>query len=137
MSSSALVTAAAVTCAVLGTATGVRFVLAPPAAQSAIAPVERTAPVVPVAREIPSLEKEDTVQKGFRLYRQICAKCHGPNMVNPGTASFDLRKFPEEDPDRFVTSVTKGKGRMPAHGDILKAGEVQALWAYVKTKGKV
>lgn len=57
-------------------------------------------------------------------------------MVNAGTSSFDLRKFPPDDRERFFTSVTKGKNTMPARGDILKPEEIEAIWAYVRTGGK-
>lgn len=75
------------------------------------------------------------VSKGSSLYKQFCSHCHGINMVNPGTSSFDLRKFPQDQKDRFVTSVTKGKGDMPAWGDILLPEEVDSLWLYVVTRG--
>ena len=74
--------------------------------------------------------------QGRGLYRQFCSNCHGVNMVNAGTSSFDLRKFPREDRERFVTSVTQGKNSMPAWGDILKPEEMEAIWAYVRTGGK-
>ena len=74
--------------------------------------------------------------KGKVAYQQLCAQCHGPNMVNPGTSSFDLRKFPADKFDRFEKSVTEGKGDMPAWGDMLVPGELEALWAYVRTGGK-
>jgi mono/diheme cytochrome c family protein len=73
--------------------------------------------------------------KGKMAYRQLCAQCHGPNMVNPGTSSFDLRKFPKDQFDRFSESVTNGKGDMPAWGDMLVPGELESLWAYVQTGG--
>ncbi len=74
--------------------------------------------------------------KGKMVYAQHCSHCHGFNMVNPGTISFDLRRFPPDDKARFVHSVTEGKnGRMPPWGDLLKADEVEELWAYVKTGG--
>ena len=44
--------------------------------------------------------------------------------------------FSPDDKARFVHSVTEGKnGRMPPWGDLLKADEVEELWAYVKTGG--
>ena len=78
----------------------------------------------------------ELVSEGKSLFRQLCSNCHGVNMVNPGTSSFDLRKFPHDDHARFVNSVTHGKNTMPAWGDILKPEEIDALWAYVKTGGK-
>ena len=74
--------------------------------------------------------------QGKSLYRQLCSNCHGVSMVNAGTSSFDLRKFPQDDKARFVNSVMKGKNAMPPWGDILKPDEIEAIWAYVLTGGK-
>ena len=74
--------------------------------------------------------------QGKSLYRQLCSNCHGVSMVNAGSSSFDLRKFPQDDKARFVNSVMKGKNSMPAWGDILKPDEIEAIWAYVLTGGK-
>ena len=74
---------------------------------------------------------EATVSKGKTAYRQLCAQCHGPNMVNAGTSSFDLRKFPTAEFVRFKRAVMEGKGDMPAWGDMLVPGELESLWAYV------
>jgi mono/diheme cytochrome c family protein len=76
------------------------------------------------------------VPQGKSLFAQMCSHCHGVNMVNPGTSSFDLRKFPHDDKARFVNSVTHGKNTMPAWGDILQPDEIEALWAYIRTGGK-
>ena len=78
----------------------------------------------------------ELVAQGRGLYRQLCSTCHGVNMVNPGTSSFDLRKFPHGEKDRFVTSVVQGKNSMPAWGDMLKPEEIELLWAYVRMGGK-
>lgn len=75
-------------------------------------------------------------EKGEMLFQSICAHCHGPHMVNPGTWSFDLRKFPHDDPARFFNSVRNGKGPMPPWKDILHPDEIAAIWAYVRTGGK-
>ena len=74
--------------------------------------------------------------QGRGIYRQFCSNCHGVNMVNSGTSSYDLRKFPRDDRDRFFTSVIHGKNSMPAWGDMLQPDEIEALWAYVRTGGK-
>lgn len=68
------------------------------------------------------------------LYNQFCSHCHGVAMVNPGTGSFDLRKFPVDDKARFYNSVKNGKGDMPAWGDILQPDELDLLWYYVATR---
>ena len=78
----------------------------------------------------------ELVARGKSLYRQNCANCHGVNMVNAGTSSFDLRKFPRDDKARFVNPVTHGNNTMPAWGDLLQPDEIEAIWAYVRTGGK-
>jgi mono/diheme cytochrome c family protein len=78
----------------------------------------------------------EMAQKGKVLYAQHCSHCHGFNMVNPGTVTYDLRKFPHDQKERFFTSVLLGKnGRMPAWGDVLNADDMEELWAYVETGG--
>ena len=51
-------------------------------------------------------------------------------MQNPESA-FDLRGFPPDQHERFVSSVTRGKNQMPPWGDLLNAEEIESLWAYV------
>ena len=72
--------------------------------------------------------------KGKAAYVQLCAKCHGNDMVNPGTSSFDLRKFPTDQKERFYDSVNNGTGDMPAWADVLFEGELDAIWVYVATR---
>ena len=72
------------------------------------------------------------VRLGAEIFERNCAPCHGPRMQDPESA-FDLRKFPRNQHDRFINSVTRGKNQMPPWGDTLKADEIEALWAYVLT----
>ena len=74
-----------------------------------------------------------SVAQGHRLYKDLCQKCHGVDMVSPGGGFFDLRTFPADGKARFVDSVTNGKRAMPAWGGVLKAAEVDLLWAYVSS----
>ncbi|MEM8824366.1 MAG: cytochrome c [Pseudomonadota bacterium] len=76
-----------------------------------------------------------SVEFGAQVYKDVCAHCHGINMVNAGTSSYDLRKWPQDDRERFQNSVLYGRGDMPAWGDALFPGELEALWAYVVTRG--
>ena len=71
--------------------------------------------------------------KGRQLYNSYCARCHGLNMVTPGSSFFDLRTLGNDEQDRFERSVNQGLRAMPAWGSILKPDDVQALWAYVST----
>jgi mono/diheme cytochrome c family protein len=77
------------------------------------------------------------IAAGHALYVRHCQQCHGENMVTPGDVVFDLRRFPHDEPERFVDSVTNGKnGRMPAWGDMLTQAQIGLLWAYVESGGK-
>ena len=74
------------------------------------------------------------IDQGKQTFAQKCSHCHGPNMVNSGTITPDLRRFPDDEP-RFVTTVKQGKnGRMPPWGDILNDEDLSALWAYVSSR---
>ncbi len=75
------------------------------------------------------------LSEGLKAYEFFCSKCHGKDMVNPGTSSYDLRKWPVTNKVGFVSSVVNGKGNMPAWGDVIYPEELEALWVYVATRG--
>ena len=75
------------------------------------------------------------VRLGAEIFERNCSPCHGPRMQDPESA-FDLRKFPRDQHDRFVNSVTRGKNQMPPWGDMLGREDIEALWAYVLTGGR-
>jgi mono/diheme cytochrome c family protein len=79
--------------------------------------------------------KSEQVKSGSETYARHCAACHGPRMADPEGAP-DLRKFPRDQRERFLTSVSKGKNSMPPWGDLLKPDEIEALWAYVSAGGR-
>jgi mono/diheme cytochrome c family protein len=72
----------------------------------------------------------ERIRAGAAIFSRNCSPCHGTRMQNPESA-FDLRKFPPDQHERFVSSVTRGKNQMPPWGDLLNAEEVESLWAYV------
>ena len=74
---------------------------------------------------------DEDYEEGDELYDLSCANCHGKNMVNVGTASFNLKEFPLDKKERFIESVSKGKGFMPAFGKIFDENEIEQLWIYV------
>ena len=53
------------------------------------------------------------VDKGKASYAGHCSHCHGPGMLNAGTVTPDLRKFPDDKP-RFFTTVKIGQERQDA-----------------------
>jgi mono/diheme cytochrome c family protein len=74
------------------------------------------------------------LDEGKSTFASKCSHCHGPNMVNAGTITPDLRKFPD-DRERFFTTVKSGKNnRMPPWGDLLSDDQIAALWAYVTSR---
>ncbi len=76
----------------------------------------------------------ERIEKGRVMYKQLCLRCHGPEMVG-GNNAFDLRTFPLDDRARFFNSVTNGKRAMPPWKGILSEDEIGILWAYVGTRG--
>jgi mono/diheme cytochrome c family protein len=78
----------------------------------------------------------DQIDMGHDLYGELCATCHGQDMVNAGTVSFDLRRFPKDDFARFRNSVLNGKGQgMPPWRDKISDDDLTILWAYVRSGG--
>jgi len=76
------------------------------------------------------------IDQGKAIFAANCSHCHGPNMVNAGTITPDLRKFPDDKP-RFFTTVKMGKnGKMPPWGDLLNDDDIAHLWAYVSSQRK-
>jgi mono/diheme cytochrome c family protein len=72
----------------------------------------------------------EQVSAGAEIYAVNCSPCHGARMRDPGSA-FNLRNFPYDQRDRFMTSIVRGKNQMPPWGDFFKADQLDALWAYV------
>ncbi len=76
------------------------------------------------------------IDHGRSTYAEKCSHCHGPNMMNPGTITPDLRAFPD-DKTRFVTTVKNGKNnKMPPWADILSDEEIGNLWAFISSRRK-
>jgi mono/diheme cytochrome c family protein len=74
----------------------------------------------------------EQIRLGADIYSRNCSPCHGPRL-NGEESAFDLRKFPKDQRERFITSVTRGKNAMPPWGDLFKPDDLDALWAYVVT----
>ncbi len=71
-----------------------------------------------------------SAELGRKTYTSYCARCHGFNLVMV-SGTFDLRRFPQEEKERFVRSVNKGVRAMPAWEGTVKPEEIEAIWAYM------
>ncbi|CCD96165.1 putative cytochrome c like protein [Bradyrhizobium sp. ORS 375] len=101
---------------------------------AAVAATSAVLSTAAVAQQQDGTAAHNAIDLGKTTFAQKCSHCHGPNMVNSGTVTPDLRRFPDDQP-RFVTTVKQGKnGRMPPWGDILSDDEITALWAYVSSR---
>lgn len=112
-----------------------RGVLRTVLAAAAVAAAATPARAQPTPGPAPAVAAEASAERGKRLYTSYCARCHGVNMVNTAGTTFDLRRFPKDQRERFELSVIKGKNAMPAWGDTLKPDELQSLWLYVSSGG--
>jgi len=89
-----------------------------------------------IAVALPARAADGDADQGRDLYHELCAPCHGRDMVNPGGITFDLRKFPKDDADRFKNSVLNGKGQgMPPWSGKVSDEDIANLWAYVRSGG--
>jgi mono/diheme cytochrome c family protein len=78
----------------------------------------------------------DDAELGRGVYEDFCVTCHGRDMVNPGGVTFDLRKFPKDNFERFRNAVLNGKPpAMPPWRDKVSDEDVKLLWAYVRDGG--
>lgn len=104
---------------------------------AAILAAVATASIMQIPAAAQQTSANDTpgqVDQGKVVYVKNCSHCHGPNMVNSGTITPDLRTFPN-DRTRFVTTVKNGKnGKMPPWGDILNEQEIADVWAFVSSR---
>jgi mono/diheme cytochrome c family protein len=102
------------------------------AAVAAFATVDLAVPAA--AQQSEASGDQAMIDRGKVTFAQKCSHCHGPNMVNAGTVTPDLRRFPNDE-SRFVTTVKQGKNnRMPPWGDLLNDDEIKDLWAYVSSR---
>ena len=86
------------------------------------------------AQQAPNLTGD--ADQGKVTYAKNCSHCHGPNLINSGTITPDLRAFPD-DRTRFVTTVKEGKNnKMPPWQDILQEQEIADVWAFVASRRK-
>jgi mono/diheme cytochrome c family protein len=76
------------------------------------------------------------IDQGKATYAEKCSHCHGPGMLNPGTITPDLRRFPD-DKERFFAIVKEGRNnKMPPWADLLSDDQIGTLWVYISSRRK-
>jgi len=101
---------------------------------AAVALLQVSITATPAADEQNDSNIQAQIDQGKATYARNCSHCHGPNMVNSGAITPDLRAFPD-DQTRLVFTVKQGKSnRMPPWGDILSDDEITDLWAYISSR---
>ena len=92
------------------------------------------APLGPVPRPTYAVESTAPERRlGMELFHFHCSVCHGPQAVAGGAAP-DLRHLGEAQHRLFDAIVRGGQrqhGGMPAFADLLDAGDVRAIQAYL------
>jgi mono/diheme cytochrome c family protein len=119
------------------------FAVAVFAATATAASAQTTAPATPQQGAGADQAQIDLAQIDFAqidlgktTYAEKCSHCHGPGMLNPGTITPDLRKFPD-DKERFFTIVKQGKNnKMPPWADLLNDDQIGTLWVYISSRRK-
>ena len=107
-----------------------------PRAQSRYHAWRRVSPALAIWAALCIGARADDADLGREVYSDLCATCHGRDMVNPGGVTFDLRKFPKDDFERFRNSVLNGKPpAMPPWRDKVGDEDIKLLWAYVRSGG--
>ncbi len=69
---------------------------------------------------------------GRRVYGNYCANCHGEDLQNNSSVSFDLRRLREGERARFINAVLNGKKAMPSWKGVLDDDKIEELWAYIR-----
>jgi mono/diheme cytochrome c family protein len=79
---------------------------------------------------------EAEVEQGREIYGELCVTCHGRDMINSGGLTFDLRKYPKDQFERFRDAVLNGKPpTMPPWRDKVTDEDIKLLWVYVLSGG--
>jgi mono/diheme cytochrome c family protein len=76
----------------------------------------------------------EKVGQGEQVYADYCQVCHGDNLVSSGQ-TFDLRKLKPDERERYQRAVLNGKGQMPPWKGVIDDAQIDAVWAYIMSKG--
>ena len=70
---------------------------------------------------------------GEQVYDEHCASSHGEKLRSTG-AMPDLKEQRADGGARFDQMVMNGRGQMPAWQGIVSQDQLDALWAYIRSR---
>ena len=82
-----------------------------------------------------SAQDASQVEAGEMLYDEHCSSCHGENLRSSGAIP-DLRDLGAGDRARFDKMVSEGKDQMPSFQGVLRAQQLDQLWAYIRSRAR-
>ncbi len=72
------------------------------------------------------------VEAGMAIFEANCASCHSSDGTGSAVGRPLIDVALEADRSVHITSVTEGKGGMPAFGSVLEADEIESVLSYVR-----
>jgi mono/diheme cytochrome c family protein len=76
---------------------------------------------------------QSAAEAGRDVYTEHCAPCHGERLNATGAAP-DLKRLGADQRAHFDEIVRNGKGQMPAWDGMITDEEINAIWAYVRSR---
>ena len=78
---------------------------------------------------------QSAADAGREVYAEHCAQCHGERLMATGAAP-DLKLLGADQRARFDTMVRDGKGQMPAWAGMITDMDIDAIWAYIRSRAE-
>jgi mono/diheme cytochrome c family protein len=78
---------------------------------------------------------QSAADAGREVYAEHCAQCHGERLMATGAAP-DLKLLGADQRARFDTMVRDGKGQMPAWTGMISDEDIDAIWAYIRSRAE-
>jgi quinohemoprotein ethanol dehydrogenase len=75
------------------------------------------------------------IAAGEQVYDEHCASCHGEKLRSTGAIP-DLKEQRADGGARFDQMVMNGRGQMLAWQGIVSQDQLEALWAYIRSRAR-